>query len=489
MKVLLSVSVSEERFYTIPDIGMGYLASLAREAGHEVDILDCWLENYSLDDFEEHIRKTQPHVVGVKAYSTDLELLREMYRRVKRVSPAIRTVMGGPHPSTESGQRLMRGFPEVDFAFAGEGEPGFVSFLAQLEAETPEYHGVPGLVWRDETGEIHENEKQLVKDLDSLPFPAWDLLQPERYRWSCCYMNSKYPAACMSFTRGCPYLCTFCGSHLITGRRVRQRSPENIIAEIRYLQDNFGIKSIDVVDENVVFDREYLTNLCTRLIEEEVNIGWNCPYGVRLDRLDEEMVRLMERAGCFGVSLGLESGSNRILKQIRKALTVEKIIEQVEMIKRVSNITLQGFFVLGFPSETKEEIENTINLAASLPLDLAVFAPLRVTPGTEIYNTLVKEGAIQEEVDYTGFGHHYVVRSYCHVSDEEMRKLYRKAYLKFYSRPSVVFGLLTKMRATSQARIVSNGLRRLFSRPVVTMDPRKRIPQEQPAEHRSPDVT
>ena len=107
MKVLLAVSVSEERFYSIPDIGMGYLASLARNAGHEVEILDCLLEQYSFDDFEDHVRSAQPDVLGVKAYSTDLEPIREMYRRVKRISPDIRTVMGGPHPSTESGQRLL----------------------------------------------------------------------------------------------------------------------------------------------------------------------------------------------------------------------------------------------------------------------------------------------------------------------------------------------------------------------------------------------
>ena len=479
MKILLSVSVSEERFNCIPDIGLGYLATLARDAGHEVEIVDCLLEEYSFDDFEEHVRRKQPDLVGVKAYSADLEPIREMCRRVKQVSADIQTMVGGPHPSTEVGARLYSHFPSMDFAFAGEAEPGFVAFLETLVAGKKDYSHVPGLVWRNADGEIQANEKAVVEDLDSLPMPAWDLLQPQRYKWGYSFMNTKYPAAPMVFTRGCPYLCTFCGSYLITGRKIRRRSPDDIVAEVKYLKENFGIRSLDIVDENLVFHRKYLITLCERFIEEDLDIAWNCPYGVRLDRLDEEMVRLMERAGCFALSLGLESGSDRILKQIKKVLTVEQTIEKVNMIKRVSNIMLQGFFMMGFPTETKAEVEQTIDLAAKLPLDIAVFSPLRVTPGTEIYESLVADGTIYEEVDYAGLGQHYFVRSYCDVSDEEMRRLYRRAYLKFYSRPSVVLGLFRNVRSAAQTKTLINGFGRLLARPVTRKDPRKKKPRNQ----------
>ena len=187
------------------------------------------------------------------------------------------------------------------------------------------------------------------------------------------------------------------------------RSPEKIIEEIRHLKTEYGVRTLDVVDENFVQDREYALELCERLVAADLGVEWSCPYGVRLDRLDEELVRAMARAGCFAVSCGVESGSDRILKQIKKRTTVAEIREQVRMIKRVSNIMIQGFFMMGFPGETEEEIEATIDLACSLPFDIVVFSPLRVVPGTRIYDDLVEQGAITPVLDYTGLGHHYFV--------------------------------------------------------------------------------
>jgi len=236
----------------------------------------------------------------------------------------------------------------------------------------------------------------------------------------------------------CESLCTFCGSYLITGRKVRKRSIDNVIEEIKVLKSKYGVRSLDIVDENFVFYRDYVMEFCNRLIEEDIKIGWNCPYGVRLDRLDAELVATMQKAGCYALSVGIESATNRILKEIKKGLTVEQTIEKINMVRDAApKIMLQGFFMIGFPDETEEEIEDTIELARSLPLDIAVFSPLRPTPGTQIYQDLVNSGVIYANLDYDpeGMGHNYFVRSYSPVSDDRMKYLYLRAYKRFFLRP------------------------------------------------------
>jgi radical SAM superfamily enzyme YgiQ (UPF0313 family) len=324
---------------------------------------------------------------------------------------------------------------------------------------------IAGLVWKDADGVVRANPKGWVEDLDSLAFPAWDLIDPRRYKWGHSFMTSEFPAAPMAMTRGCPYSCTFCGSYLISGKKVRKRSLDNIIEEIRLLHADFGVRSIDIADENFAFDRDFVIAFCERLLREDIGIAWDCPYGVRLDNLDEEVVRLMHRSGCFGLSLGIESGSQRILDSIKKRLKVEDVVAKVRMIKRVSKIKLQGYFVIGFPGETPADIEATIQLACSLPFDMVTFCPLRVTPGTEIYDQLLSTGKIAPALDYRGFGHHYFVRSYCSIPDDEMRRLYRKACAQFYFRPRVVLNLLSQVRSVGQFRTIVNGLLRMIRSP------------------------
>lgn len=483
MKIMFAVSLSDERFKCVPDLGLGYMAALAREKGHEVCIVDNLLEELTFEDFEAQVRAFNPDVIGFKAFSIDLEYIQEYIQRIHAISPKIVSVVGGPHPSTERPERLFEQLPGLHFGFAGEGEPGFPAFIERLAAGATDFSGIAGLIWRDATGKVHHNGKAYVEDLDSVPFPAWDLIDPRRYRYGFSFMTRKYPVAPMAITRGCPYLCTFCGAHLLTGRKLRARSVDNVIEEMKMLKRDYGVRSIDVVDENFTFLRDFVLELCERMIQENLKLEWNCPQGVRLDRLDEEIVRMMERAGCIGVSLGLESGSKRILKMIKKAQTPDEIVEQVNMIKRVSKLRLLGMFMVGFPGETREEVESTIELALSLPLDIAVFSPLRATPGTEIYENLVKAGVIYPRTDYDDFGRPYFMRSYCDIPDDELRALYRKAYLKFYTRPRVVWNLTRQIRSWAQFRSIVDGMSRMIKRPVSKYDPRRKatVGVEEPA--------
>ena len=222
------------------DIGLGYLAAYAREAGHVVRFLDRLFERYDLDDFDRYVSQFRPDVLGMKVFSCDLDTVREMLRRVRRMLPDTVTVIGGPHPSCEDPERLFEQFPDLDYAVAGEAEAGFSPFLDKLDANEKDMADIPGLIWRNGDGAVHANPKTLVADLDSLPLPAWDLMDPRRYKSGYSFMTTKLPAAPMSVTRGCPYACTFCGSHLISGRKVRRRSADNVIEEIKLLKRESG---------------------------------------------------------------------------------------------------------------------------------------------------------------------------------------------------------------------------------------------------------
>ena len=461
MRILFVIAISEERFKCIPDIGQGYLATIARAGGHEVRLLDCLLERYDYRNFQQYVKDYQPDVVGIKVYSCDIANVDKMLRMAREAVPVTVTVIGGPHPSCELPDRLFEQFPELDYAFAGEAELGFLPFLERIESHETDMTDIPGLVWRYTDGTVRANPKGRVDDLDSLAFPAWDLIDPRRYKWGYSFATSKFPAAPMVMTRGCPYSCTFCSSHLISGKRVRKRSIDNIVEEINLLKRDFGVRSIDIADENFALDRGFVGAFCERLLSDNIAIAWNCPHGVRIDNLDEEIVRLMARSGCFNLSVGVESGSQRVLDSIKKGVKVEDVIEKVRMIKRVSRMKLQGYFVVGFPAETPEDIEATIKLACSLPFDMVTFCPLRITPGTEIYDELLAAGKRAADLDYQGFGHYYFVRSYCSIPDDEMRRLYRKAYAQFYFRPRVALNLLRQVRSVGQFRLILDGLLRM----------------------------
>lgn len=462
MKVLLVIPPSTARAKRTPDLGLGYLAACLRAAGHEADILDAFLQRLDAAASARAIRDSGAELVGVKVYSLDVPAVQQLLALLQTEAPEIPVVIGGPHPSCEQPEALFEQFPSLHYAVAGEGEQSIVTLADLLSGSEVDYAAVPGLIWRGTAGQVHANAKMLTQDLDALPLPAWDLIDPRRYPSGYSYLTVALPAAPMILTRGCPFRCTFCASHLITGRKVRKRSIDNIIEEMRLLSTRYGVRTIDVVDENVAFDRVWFLELCERIAAANLGLKWNCPYGVRLDSLDEAMVRAMERAGCTGLSLGIESGSNRILKQIKKSLTVERATEQVWLLRRCSSIVLQGFFMLGFPGETREEMEQTIALARVLPLDLAIFSVWWPAPGTELYADLCRDNEGTAPRHAAGLGQDYCARSYGTVTDAALKAMHRKAYRQFYLRPRTLLTMLRMLGSWSQVKIVAGAFLRLW---------------------------
>lgn len=433
----------------IPHLGLGYLAASLLEQGHAVEILDCPRENLDARLLAERTRMARPDLLGISLFSSDLPAARAIARQVRRDLPGTPLVLGGPHPTVMPGQTLDY-IPEADYVLAGEAEESLPRLAAALAGKTGGQASIPGLAWR-EGGRVRSNPPVLPADLDNPGRPAWHLLQPALPSLAPhgAFLRS-WPAAPLITTRGCPFPCTFCAGRSISGRRIRTRSLEGILEEIDYLQKDFGIREIHFEDDNFTFDPERTALLCEALLRRPVQLHWCCPNGVRLDTLTTGLLRLMRRAGCYSLALGIESGSDAVLRRIRKQLRTGQIREQVELI-RASGIKTTGFFILGFPGETAAEIRETIRFALALPLDRAQFSTFLPLPGTEYFDSYLQQVPL-DQVPWDHFFTTDVIYAPEGLTVARMIRMQRQAFLRFYIRPRILGGLLTEIRSPRQIR-------------------------------------
>ncbi|MFH1225445.1 MAG: radical SAM protein [Candidatus Diapherotrites archaeon] len=459
---MLLVKLKSTADETMPPIGLGYIATAIR-GRHSVGILDCIKENIGTEQLLEKIGAQGIDVVGMQFFTMNYGGIMETARGIKERFPHVTVVVGGPHPSAMP-EETMREIPEIDFAFAGESEIGFPALLDLLEKGEKgkaKLAKVPSLIWRD--GErVVVNERKFVKNLDELGTPSWDLLRPGTYPQAPHgSFFRQYPTAPIIVTRGCPYQCTFCAGHVVSGRMIRVRGVDSVIEEIKLLHNRYGINEIHIEDDNFTMSRRFVEEFCNRLISENLGISWCCPNGMRLDTLDRELLLLMKRSGLYSVSVGIESGSERILKLVKKRLTPAQTREKIELIDSVG-LGVIGFVMLGFPTETEEEIEETINFVLGLKLKRINFSCLQPFPGTEIYDTLRASGEIGD-VDWKNCFLFRATYSPKGISKERLRQLRQKGLSKFYMRPHILLGMLREIRTPQHFYFVmKRGLHWLF---------------------------
>jgi magnesium-protoporphyrin IX monomethyl ester (oxidative) cyclase len=394
-------------------MGIAYLAAAAREAGYEVSCLDAVVHapyqetpisaqvsrfGLSYEQIMDRVRAFKPEVVGLSCiFSNQWPAVRELARRIKAEAPEIVVLAGGAHPSFLS-ELCLRDAP-VDYILRGESEHSLLDLLDRLKKGRPVAE-VDGLVWRDR-GEIRANPKTAyIQDLDTIPFPAHDLLDPERYFKVALPMGYSFlsPRAVPIVTsRGCPCACTFCSSAQLWGRRYRTRSAENVLREMDWLVERFGVRELKIQDDNLTINRERAKKIFTGMIERPWHLNWNTPNGIAVWTLDEELLQLMKRSGCFEITMAIESGSQEVLTDlIKKPLKLAQARE-VNRIAREQGITRAAYFIVGLPGETKDQIMRTVRFARELKMvwwAIFIYNPL---PGSELFRESVERGYITEE--------------------------------------------------------------------------------------------
>ena len=430
----------------ICEIPMG-IASLAAFVRDRVDVqcLDAAVEGYhhiedwgeglirfgmSDDEIMEKIEASKPDLVGFSClFSSQFPIIRNLVERVKRLDPSIITVAGGTHPSflAESCMNSTK----LDYIVLGEGELAFSRLIDALK-KGEGVGSIPGLAFRD-GGKVRINSQpEYLDDLNRLPLPARDLFPVEEYFKINVPMQSLSRSRrnlVVATSRGCPFRCQFCSSTVHWGNCYRSRSAENVLKELAELKEKYRIEEIKFEDDNLTSEKERARNLFKGMIDQRLNLKWNTPNGIAVWTLDEPMLELMARSGCYEITVAVESGDPWVLKNlIKKPVNLEKTREMVKVIKRLG-IETSGYFIIGFPGETREQIMNTVNYAKSLELDrcyIFMFTPL---PGTPLAQLAMDQGKLPKDHDFENANNYFVPRlRLSEVPPEELLKIHRRAF-------------------------------------------------------------
>ena len=437
-----------EPMVTTP-MGIAYLASAVRDAGFDVACLDTVLEaphqetpindtvsrfGLTYDQIVDRIHSWQPDVVGLSCiFSNQWPATREVAKKIKAANPEIIVVAGGGHP-TFLPELCMEDAP-IDFIIKGEGEESFVDLLDRIR-KGQAHDQVDGLVYRDGDS-IRANPKvKLIHDLDSIAFPAHDLLDPERYFKFALPMAYSFLSprnVPIVTSRGCPCLCTFCSSTHLWGKKYRTRSADNVLRELDWLVDKFGIEEIKVQDDNLTVNKERARKIFQGMIERPYRLHWNTPNGIAVWTLDKEMLTLMKKSGCFEMTLAIESGNQKVLRDlVKKPLKLDKVRE-INSLARELGIFRVAYFIIGFPGETKEQIMDTIMFNRELKLDITGIFIYNPLPGSELFQECLRRGYITER-SFAEVGNQYF--SSVIDSDDwtakELETLIRWEYLRNY---------------------------------------------------------
>ena len=457
MKVLLVNPITRNVSLSSPDLGLGFLAAALLKENHQVHILDCVNRRMTFEKFEQYITGLDFEVIGFRVFSTDLFSVKKSLQIVRQQFPDVRIILGGAHPSAFPEQTLQY-FEEADFAIRGEAEKGLTELIHHLSH--PEITGketIPGLIWRND-GRTICNPPIFPENLDTLGHPAWHLINPCHYPFQTSYLTKSKIVAPLLMTRGCPYQCTFCSCRSVTGHKIRSHSVSYIIDEIKFLKTNFSIEEVCFIDDNFLVFKNLVVELCEQLIQQQIGIKWSC-FGIRLDLLDRNILSLMEKSGCYLVTAGIESGSQRILDHMKKKLTIDLIREKLDLIKTSTHIKIIGNFILGYPLEQEEDVYQTIRLARRLPLSGANFFPFHPTPGTEIFEDLMAKNELRA-MNWDSMGQDrrpYVPQG---ISQKKFTWLFCLAFLSFYIRPRIMLNVLAATRSLERIKYI---LRRLYT--------------------------
>ncbi len=440
MKVCLIKPVThriydKEQFYI--DIGLGFLATSLRKAGHEVKILDCPQNRMTLEEFREFVKNNYYNIYGFKVYTHGINMVNQSIQIIKKEQPRSIVIVGGPHPSGV-GEYIFNFFPELDYAFRGEAEVSLPMLLDALENNNA-IENIPGLIYR-KSNKAFANLPLYIKDIDSFGVPAWDLLNLEGY-WKkfkhIRYVTGTYVPVITS--RGCPFPCTYCEAWRLSGKRVRYHSVEYVLEWIKKLYTDYGIDNFAFVDDALLFNRSRFIEICEGIIKSGMKIRWDCAQNaVRFDSVDRELLTLMERSGCYHMTVAIESGSPRILKDMKRHTDLELAMEKVKLIKKTTNIFLMGYFILGYPTEREEDIRKTIAFAKKLPLDAALFFLFTPHPGTTITESLQRQGII-DMLDFNNSVYTEPSIPLKDISSKKLKFYHRYAYFSFYLRPRTFF--------------------------------------------------
>ncbi|MFH0738947.1 MAG: radical SAM protein [Candidatus Omnitrophota bacterium] len=462
-----------------PPIGLMYLAGFLRKNNVDCKIIELGAFDAkdsiktgrrvrfgsSDEAIGEIVSKERPRIVGLTCmYSVYYRDVVDIANTIKKYAPGVKVVLGGNHASSYWQQILKH--PSVDFVVIGEGEETFLE-LAKYLLEGSDVSLVKGIAYRQQSGVLTKTQaRPLIKDLDSIPLPAFDLIEFNKYLTEGNPFAMRSPAAGIISSRGCPGECVYCTVKAVWGRSWRGRSPKNVVDEIELLYNNYSTREIAFLDDSASIDRKRWEGICDEIIKRKLNIKWTTPNGIAHWTLTKDILNKMKKAGCYRITFGIESGFAETRKFLGKPYDLRQAKELIQHANYIGMWTICTN-IIGFPYEQKESINATINFAKKSGTDFATFYLLIPQPTSDVYEYFKKEGLLDldaffestdfDEVEFEKINRvlNEIGTDTLYFKKEELNKIQKEAYrsfIKYRARDYMLnpFKLLNKINSPEE---------------------------------------
>jgi len=437
-----------------PPLGLEYIGASLENIGHKVEIIDLNKEKSTIESLKNSLSSSD--AVGIGVYTNNYKYVSDVAKTIKEIRPEIPLIIGGPH-CTFYQKRSLSDIPSADISLICEGEHTIIDIVHYLQKKK-NLSDINGLYYREKNKIKSGKPFKIIKDLDSICFPARHLV--EKYEYG--KFNNRYiykpKFTTMITSRGCPSNCRFCARYgnVIKNWGFRQRSAENVVKEIREIDERYN--SVMITDDSFLFDNKRAHKIFDEIISSGTNIDLLIE-GTRVDRADRELYKKMKKANVKFVVYGIESGNQDVLDFYKKGITLNQINKAVNLSNEMGFVTI-GSFILGGPSETKKHIEDTIDLACSLPLDGALFYPFYYQMGSQLWSEAVEEGKISKEEDFVSPD---VNRGLGNFKAGEPDEYVIRAIKRFYLRPKYLFNQVYRAILRKDFKLLKYGLEMIMS--------------------------
>lgn len=436
-----------------PPVSLASIASLLREDGFDVYLNDCIVEDINEEGLLRRVDEIRPDMAVINTATASIEHDMRIADLIKESSPGIVTAAIGIHVSAlpEDSLNMAEGMDIVI-----RGEPELTSKeLARAVRDKKELGSVDGISFRRNGSVINNRDRAYIQDLDTLPFPAWDLINTRNYLMP----FTDRPFLLLTTSKGCPYSCTFCPAEPYYGKKVRLRRPERVVDEMEWVKKTFGVTDFLIWSETFTFSRDFVNSFCDEIRRRNLGVRWVC--NSRVDAVSLEMLKNIKSAGCWMVGYGVESGVQEILDRAKKGITLEQVRNAVKL-AREAGLETTAHVIFGLPGETPQTAQKTIDFVKGLGLDFAQFYCVVPWPSTMLYKEAKEKGWIACD-DWSLFEQNYSVLDMETISKEDVVKYRKKAIREFYFRPSVILKTIKKIRGVKELRLFIGMLREFLT--------------------------
>ena len=418
----------------MPPLGLLSIGAYAEQQGLSVRVFDIHVEHWSIEEFRDAVAQVLPSYVGISLMTATTIAGNRIARIVKQVHPGCTVVVGGVHTEAMPDECLRNS--AIDMVVRGDGEKTFAHIASGRRVES-----IAGVSYRRGCEAVHNPPAEVITNLDELPMPAYHLVPMERY-YPAIGAYRRLPAINMLMTRGCPGKCTFCNS---ANTQLRARSADLVVEEIAHLRRTYGIREIQFYDDTFTIVKKNALRFCRLMKQRRLGISWTA--FVRTDCFSEEMARALAAGGCHQVMFGVESGDDRIMKNIRKPIDREKTRWAIKTARK-AGLEVRAAFMLGNPGETVESMQRTILHALELDPDLAIFNISTPYPGTQMFDWARRNGLLNTE-DWGDYELSSAVMTLPTVTPRQVNEAYVRAHKVFYNRPIMFWRRLRRIRNVS----------------------------------------